>query len=270
MDPRVVNFADEAVVHCGPVTEAQVQAALDSGVWQGKAGGYNLFELQAAGWPLTVEGDETTVVGLPMKRVAPMLREWMGKKKRKIILEDTPKNRRLVVSWATLGCILPFSICALSHYCMCGHMAHESNHTPLGVANDVVWTSLWSMAVVFVGKSDVHGKGYFRTCLVIAVFLQVFMLGFVGILALLVVGLFAARSIRGGARDWSRASEEEKSARLRGQRQSVGIASGVLGVLVLGSALLLCTHVPLLLTLGELFLAGLLGWRAVKALQSKK
>lgn len=71
--PQVVNFTDEAQVHCGPVAEAQVQAALDAGVWQGKAGGYNLFELRAAGWPLTVAGDETTVAGLPMRKVLGLL-----------------------------------------------------------------------------------------------------------------------------------------------------------------------------------------------------
>lgn len=70
---QTVNFADEAVVRCGPVAETQIQAALDANGWQGKAGGYNLFDLQAAGWPLEVEGDETAVVGLPMKRVAPEL-----------------------------------------------------------------------------------------------------------------------------------------------------------------------------------------------------
>ncbi len=64
------NFTDEAVVCCGAVGEAQLQTALDAGGWQGKAGGYNLSDLRAAGWPLTVQGDETTVVGLPMRRVA--------------------------------------------------------------------------------------------------------------------------------------------------------------------------------------------------------
>lgn len=68
------HFADEAMVRCRPVTEAQLEAALDAGGWRGKAGGYNLFDLQAAGWPLAVEGDPTTVVGLPMGRVVPLLR----------------------------------------------------------------------------------------------------------------------------------------------------------------------------------------------------
>ncbi len=34
--------------------------------WRGKAGGYNLTELQAAGWKIHVEGEPSTVVGLPM------------------------------------------------------------------------------------------------------------------------------------------------------------------------------------------------------------
>lgn len=72
------NFSDEAVVHCGPVTEAQMEAALEGGGWQGKAGGYNLFDLQKAGWPLTVEGDEATVMGLPMQRLRQLFQSTAG------------------------------------------------------------------------------------------------------------------------------------------------------------------------------------------------
>ena len=40
-----------------------------------KAGGYNLFERQNR-WPLRVEGDPTTVVGLPMRKLVPTLLAW--------------------------------------------------------------------------------------------------------------------------------------------------------------------------------------------------
>ena len=61
-----IQFADRAQVTLGNVSNSDLDAYLDTGNWQGKAGGYNLFDRQAAGWPVTVNGDQTTVVGLPM------------------------------------------------------------------------------------------------------------------------------------------------------------------------------------------------------------
>lgn len=69
----VEGFADTAVVTFGEIDEADLDAYLGSGDWSGKAGGYNLFDRQSAGWPITVEGDPSTVVGLPMRRLLPML-----------------------------------------------------------------------------------------------------------------------------------------------------------------------------------------------------
>jgi len=59
-------FADRARVRLGSLSDEQVRAYIDSGQWQGKAGGYNLRERMVAGWPLSFQGDETTVMGLPM------------------------------------------------------------------------------------------------------------------------------------------------------------------------------------------------------------
>lgn len=69
-----VVFADTASVRFGKLDDAALDAYLESGEWQGKAGGYNLFERQAAGWPIKVTGDPTTVVGLPMVKLAVALR----------------------------------------------------------------------------------------------------------------------------------------------------------------------------------------------------
>ena len=69
----VESFADAAVVRFGPVSDEQLGAYLATEDWQGKAGGYNLFDRQAAGWPIEVAGDPTTVVGLPMRRLAGVL-----------------------------------------------------------------------------------------------------------------------------------------------------------------------------------------------------
>ena len=68
------SFADVATVRFGLIERAQLQAYLQTDDWRGKAGGYNLFDRQAAGWPITVEGDPATVVGLPMRRLVPQLR----------------------------------------------------------------------------------------------------------------------------------------------------------------------------------------------------
>ncbi|MFK7790335.1 MAG: nucleoside triphosphate pyrophosphatase [Phycisphaeraceae bacterium] len=73
-EQAIESFADVAVVRFGSVGEFELDAYLDTDDWQGKAGGYNLFDRQAAGWPIEVEGDPTTVVGLPMRRLVPMLK----------------------------------------------------------------------------------------------------------------------------------------------------------------------------------------------------
>ena len=69
-----VFFADTAQVTLGNISDSDLQAYLDTGLWQGKAGGYNLFERQKARWPITVKGDPTTVVGLPMTQLLKHLR----------------------------------------------------------------------------------------------------------------------------------------------------------------------------------------------------
>lgn len=67
------SFADRAWVRFGSIAPGAIKRYLELDQWQGKAGGYNLFDRQASGWPITVEGDETTVVGLPMNRLIEIL-----------------------------------------------------------------------------------------------------------------------------------------------------------------------------------------------------
>ena len=68
------SFADAATVRFGSITDAQLDDYLSTDDWRGKAGGYNLFDRQAAGWPIEVIGAPTTLVGLPMARLAGLLR----------------------------------------------------------------------------------------------------------------------------------------------------------------------------------------------------
>lgn len=59
-------FADRAVVTFGELADADIDTYVASGEWQGKAGAYNLAERLSAGWPITFQGDASTIMGLPM------------------------------------------------------------------------------------------------------------------------------------------------------------------------------------------------------------
>lgn len=60
-------FFDRALVRVGQIGSEALDTYVASGEWAGKAGGYNLTERAAAGWPIRVEGKPTTVVGLPIE-----------------------------------------------------------------------------------------------------------------------------------------------------------------------------------------------------------
>lgn len=74
-DDRWWFDADTAAVTWGQIDDDTLRAYVGSGEWRGKAGGYNLFDRERAGWPIAVDGDAGTVVGLSLRRVAPMLAE---------------------------------------------------------------------------------------------------------------------------------------------------------------------------------------------------
>jgi nucleoside triphosphate pyrophosphatase len=61
-------FVDCSVVNVGQIEEHEITTYLESGQWKGKAGAYNITERLAAGWPIEFDGDETSIVGLPMTR----------------------------------------------------------------------------------------------------------------------------------------------------------------------------------------------------------
>ncbi|TVQ59373.1 MAG: septum formation protein Maf [Phycisphaerales bacterium] len=77
-DGRRRLFADEARVRVGKIGDDRIEAYLATDGWRGKAGAYNLQERIDDGWPLECEGDPTTVMGLPMRRLAPMLARLLG------------------------------------------------------------------------------------------------------------------------------------------------------------------------------------------------
>ena len=65
---------DAARVEIGELSSRVIEEYLDGGEWGDKAGGYNLADRQAAGWPIRCDGDPGTVMGLPMRRLQPWLR----------------------------------------------------------------------------------------------------------------------------------------------------------------------------------------------------
>lgn len=74
-DDRHLLFHDittVAIAHPGPQA---FETYLAAGEWRGKAGGYNLAELKDR-WRFRITGDPTTVVGLPMQRLAALLPQF--------------------------------------------------------------------------------------------------------------------------------------------------------------------------------------------------
>lgn len=71
-------LADSAEVRFGAISNRQMNDHLERGGWIGRAGGYNLEELVVAGWPVEWSGDQSTVTGLPMKMLTPILTRMLG------------------------------------------------------------------------------------------------------------------------------------------------------------------------------------------------
>ncbi len=78
-DNRRVLLHDEAAVRMGEISDRQLDEYLQSGEWRGKAGGYNLSERIAAGWQIECDGDPATVMGLPLRRLRPILDRLLGR-----------------------------------------------------------------------------------------------------------------------------------------------------------------------------------------------
>jgi len=69
-------FTERAVVTLGDLPAERIEEYIATDGWHGKAGGYNYTERKADGWPLHCEGDENTVVGLPVRALLERLRSW--------------------------------------------------------------------------------------------------------------------------------------------------------------------------------------------------
>ncbi len=71
-------FADGAWVTWGDVSDEEIDRYVAGGKWQGKAGAYNLHDRIDAGWPITFEGDPSTITGLPMGMLTRVLRQLVA------------------------------------------------------------------------------------------------------------------------------------------------------------------------------------------------
>ncbi len=69
---------DEAWIDIGAIASDDFERFLAEEAWRGKAGGYNLPEVVARGWPVRCEGDPETVMGLPAAKLAPLLRTLLA------------------------------------------------------------------------------------------------------------------------------------------------------------------------------------------------
>lgn len=67
-------FARRAVISFGALPEALVADHLASGRWRGKAGGYDIVDLVAHRWPVSWQGDEEVIRGLPVADVVSAVR----------------------------------------------------------------------------------------------------------------------------------------------------------------------------------------------------
>lgn len=80
-------FADPVTVRWGSVESGTIDRYIESGDWEGKAGGYNLAERLAEGWPIEVNGDPSSVMGLPVERVVGVLDRFA--------VDDTGRDDRI-------------------------------------------------------------------------------------------------------------------------------------------------------------------------------
>lgn len=58
-----------ATVRFSNVPRALIDEHIASGRWRGKAGGYDIADLIAQGWPVSVLGEESVVRGMPLQEI---------------------------------------------------------------------------------------------------------------------------------------------------------------------------------------------------------
>lgn len=67
-------WTEKADLRFGPVSPPALRAYLRSGRWKGKAGGFDIGGKPALGWVAEIRGDPHAAIGLPLRRLARVLR----------------------------------------------------------------------------------------------------------------------------------------------------------------------------------------------------
>lgn len=70
-EDRVQVEVDVTTLEMSPLSDAQIEAYLQTGAWEGKAGAFGLQD--RTGWVRVLDGSESNVVGLPLERLDRML-----------------------------------------------------------------------------------------------------------------------------------------------------------------------------------------------------
>ena len=73
---------DAAEVTIDAVPGGQLARYIASGDWRGKSGGYNLVDRIADGWKVSCDGDPSTVMGLPIRRLVPEVTNLLDRTER--------------------------------------------------------------------------------------------------------------------------------------------------------------------------------------------
>lgn len=89
-------LSDVAKVRFGELSAERIEAHIASGAWRDKAGGYNIADQLRYDWPITCEGDMTTVMGLPIVKLTPTLRRLLAVREPTPVVTAAPSNDRLV------------------------------------------------------------------------------------------------------------------------------------------------------------------------------
>jgi len=71
---REEHLLEKTTLVMDPLAPEQIEAYLDTGLWEGKAGAFGLQD--RPGWLHIVQGSESNVVGLPLEAVLALLRRW--------------------------------------------------------------------------------------------------------------------------------------------------------------------------------------------------
>lgn len=69
-------WLEKASVKFKKTNAKEIGRYIKSGKWKGKAGGFNVNEAPVGGWVKKISGERETVAGLPIKRLARLLRAY--------------------------------------------------------------------------------------------------------------------------------------------------------------------------------------------------